>query len=87
MIDCDESHLCLRGDADVLSAVELLPLADDVAGAALVLIVRRFDEQHAVEDQKEAADGLAWLDEHVPFGQLELAPNVEELRDEVLVDG
>jgi hypothetical protein len=86
MVDCDEPYLRLRGDADVLRAVELLPLADDVAGTTVVVLVRRLDEQHAVEDQEQTAHGHAWLDEDVPLRQFELAPDVEQLRDEVLVD-
>jgi hypothetical protein len=38
-----------------------------------------------VEDQEQPADRLAGLDQHVPLEELELAPDVEELRDEVLV--
>jgi hypothetical protein len=87
VVDRDEAHLCLRSDADVIASVELLPLADDVARAPFVLLGRRLDQQDAVQDQKETADRLAGLDEHVPLGELELAPDVEELRDEVLVDG
>jgi hypothetical protein len=87
VVDRDEPHLGLRGDADVLRSVELLPLADDVARAALVHLDRRLDEQYAVEDQEEATDGLAGLDEHVTLRKLQLAPDVEELRDEVLVYG
>ena len=37
--------------------------------------------------RKSPLTGFAGLDEHVPFGELELAPDVEQLRDEVLVDG
>ncbi|MFL5961386.1 MAG: hypothetical protein ACJ757_00635 [Gaiellaceae bacterium] len=40
-----------------------------------------------MEDQEQAADGHAGLDEDVPLRELELAPDIEELRDEVLVDG
>jgi hypothetical protein len=40
-----------------------------------------------VEDQEQAADRHAGLDEDVPFRQFELAPDVQQLRDEVLVDG
>jgi hypothetical protein len=86
MVDGDQPYVGLRRDAEVLGAVELLPFADDVPGATLVPLVRCLDEQHAVEDQEQAADRLAGLDEHVPLGKLELAPDVEELRDEVLVD-
>ncbi len=55
-------------------------------GAALVLLVGRLDEQDAMQDQEQTAHRLAGLDEHVALGELELAPDVEELRDEVLVD-
>jgi hypothetical protein len=40
-----------------------------------------------VEDQEQAADGHPGLDQDVPRRQFELAPDVEQLRDEVLVDG
>jgi hypothetical protein len=61
-------------------------LPDDVARAALVLSARRLDDEHALEDEQQAAQWVVVVDDDVPRRERQLGADVEQLRDEVLVD-
>jgi len=76
----------LRNHAHLVAAVQPLPLPDHVAGPALVIAVRRLDREHALQDEQQAVQRIVRVDDDVALREGELRPDVEQLRDEVLVD-
>jgi hypothetical protein len=85
-VDSDEAHVGLRNHPHLVAAVQPFPLADHVARPALVVAGRRLDDQHALEHEQQPVPRLVRIDDDMTRREGELRPDVEQFRDEVLVD-
>ena len=85
-VDRDQAHVGAGDDAHLVAAVQSLPLPDHVSRPALVFSGRRLDDQDALQDEEQAAQRVVLVDDDVARGKRQLGADVEQLRDEVLVD-
>jgi len=61
-------------------------LPDHVPRPTLVVSGRRLDDEDALQDEQETAHRVVLVDHDVPDRERELRADIEQLRNEVLVD-
>jgi hypothetical protein len=85
-VDRDQAHVGAGDHAHVVAAVQSFPLPDHVSRSALFFSARRLDDEQALQDEQQAAHRIVLVDDDVPGRERQLGADVEQLRDEVLVD-
>jgi hypothetical protein len=85
-VDCDQAHVGAGDHAHFVAAVQPFPLPDDVAGPAFVFPAGRLDHEDALQDEQQAAHRVVLVDDYVSGGKRQLGADVEQFRDEILVD-
>jgi hypothetical protein len=85
-VDGDQTHVGAGGHAHVVAAVQSFPLPAHVSWPALFFSSRRLDDDQALQDEQQAAHRVVLVDDDVPGRKRQLGADVEQLRDEVLVD-